>query len=111
MSNEVLVDDIVREFDDDVVELTTTEDEFVCAGKDKKGHKRRRTSVVWQHFDVIRGTEGEKLKAKCKLCGTIYLAPSTYANGNLKRHLDTCQRETLVMLGRCSYLEVRNLCM
>jgi len=41
MSNKVLVDDIVRDFDDDVVELTTTEDEFVCAGKDKKGHKRR----------------------------------------------------------------------
>jgi hypothetical protein len=52
--------------------------------KIKKGHKRRRTSTVWQHFDAIRGTKGEKLKAKCKYCGTIYLAPNTYGTGNLK---------------------------
>jgi hypothetical protein len=90
MSNEVLVDDIVRDFDNDVVGLTTIEDESICAGKDKKGHKRKRTSVVWQHFDAIRGTEGEKLKEKCKLCGTIYLAPITFGTRNLKRHLDTC---------------------
>jgi hypothetical protein len=100
MSNEVLVDDIVNDFDDDVVELTTIEDETVYAGKDKKGHKHRRTSAVWQHFDVIRGTEGEKLKAKCKLCGTIYLAPSTYGTENLKRHLDTCMRRNTRDVGQ-----------
>jgi len=93
MSNKVLVDDIVRDFDDDVVELTTIgEDEFVCVEEDKKGHKRRRTSAVWQHFDAIRGMEGKKLKAKCKICGTINLARSTYGTENLKRHLDTCPR-------------------
>lgn len=37
MSNEVLGDDIVRDFEDDVVELTTIkEDESVCVKKDKK---------------------------------------------------------------------------
>jgi hypothetical protein len=37
MSNEVLGDDIVKDFEDDVVELTTIEeDESVCAEKDKK---------------------------------------------------------------------------
>jgi hypothetical protein len=60
--------------------------------KEKKGHKRRRTSAVWEHFDAIRGKEGEKLKAKCKLCGTVYLAPNTYGAGNLKCHIDSCLR-------------------
>jgi hypothetical protein len=50
MSNEVLGDDIVRDFEDDVVELTTIEEEedSVCVekeGKGGKGHKRRRTST------------------------------------------------------------------
>jgi hypothetical protein len=91
MSNKVFGDDIVRDFEDDVVELTTIEeDESVCAEKDKKGHKCRKTSAVWEHFDAICGKEGEKLNAKCKLCGTVYLAPSTYGTGNLKRHIDNC---------------------
>jgi hypothetical protein len=93
MSNEVLGDDLVRDFEDDVVELTTIEeeDDSVCVEKEEKGgkgHKCRRTSAVWEHFDAIRGKEGEKLKAKCKLCGTVYLAPSTYGTENLKRHID-----------------------
>jgi len=94
MSNEVLGNDIVRDFDDDVVELITIEeeDDSVCVEKEKKGHKRRRSSAVWEHFDAIRDKEGEKLKAKCKLCGTVYLAPSTYGTGNLKRHIDSCSR-------------------
>jgi hypothetical protein len=47
MSNEVLDDDIVRDFDDDVIELTTIEDDnFLCVEKEKKDHKRRRTSTV-----------------------------------------------------------------
>jgi hypothetical protein len=95
MSNEVLGDDdIVRDFEDDVIELTTIEEEndSVCAEKEKgknskKGQKRRKTSAVWDHFDAIHGKEGEKLKAKCKLCGAVYLAPSTYGTGNLKRHI------------------------
>jgi len=76
MSNEVLGDDIVRDFEYDVVELTIIEEkeDSVCVkkeGKGGKGHKRRRTSTVWEHFDAICGNEGEKLKAKCKLCGTV----------------------------------------
>jgi hypothetical protein len=47
MSNEVLGDDIVKDFKDDVVELTTIEeDEYVSVEKEKKGHKCRRTSAV-----------------------------------------------------------------
>jgi hypothetical protein len=48
--------------------------------------------VNWEHFDAICGKEGEKLKAKCKLCGTVYLAPSTYGTGNLKCHIGNCPR-------------------
>jgi hypothetical protein len=50
MSNEVLGDDdIVRDFEDDVIELTTIEEEndSVCVEKEKKSHKRRKTSAVW----------------------------------------------------------------
>jgi hypothetical protein len=103
MSNEVLGDDdIVRDFEDDVIELTMIEEknDSVCAEKEKKGHKRRRTSAVWDHFDAIRGKEGEKLKAKCKLCGTVYLAPSTYGIGNLKRHIDNCLRRNTRDVGQ-----------
>jgi len=102
MSNEVLCDDIVRDFEDDVVELTTIEeeDDYVCVEKEKKGHKCRRTSAVWEHFDDIRGKEGEKLKAKCKLCGTVYLAPSTYGTENLKCHIDSCPRRNTRDVGQ-----------
>jgi hypothetical protein len=108
MSNEVLGDDdIVRDFEDDVIELTTIEEEndSVCAEKEKgknlkKGHKRRKTSAVWDHFDAIHGKEGEKLKAKCKLCGTVYLAPSTYGTGNLKRHIENCLRRSTRDVGQ-----------
>jgi len=48
--------------------------------------------VNWEHFDAICGKEGEKLKAKCKLCGAVYLAPSTYGTGNLKCHIGNCPR-------------------
>jgi hypothetical protein len=34
------------------------------------------------------------------LCGTIYLAPSTYGTGNLKRHLDTCSRRNTRDVGQ-----------
>jgi uncharacterized OB-fold protein len=70
-----------------VVELTTIEeDDPVCVEKEKKGHKRKRTSTVWEHFDAIRGKEGEKLKAKCKLCGTVYLAPTTHRQLSEEKH-------------------------
>jgi hypothetical protein len=108
MSNEVLGDDdIVRDFEDDVIELTTIEEEndSVCAEKEKgknlkKGHKRRKTSAVWDHFDAIHGKDGEKLKAKCKLCGTAYLAPSTYGTGNLKCHIENCSRRSTRDVGQ-----------
>jgi hypothetical protein len=58
MNNKVRGDDIVRDFEDEVVELTTIEEyDSVCVEKEKKGHKRRRTSAVWEHFDAIRGKE------------------------------------------------------
>jgi len=92
---------LLETFEDDVVELTTIEeDDSVCVEKEKKGHKRRRTLAVWEHFDVVRGNEGEKLKAKCKLCGTVYLAPSTYGTGNLKRHIDSCPRRNTHDVGQ-----------
>jgi hypothetical protein len=101
MSNEVLDSYIVRDFDNDAVELTTIEEnESVCEEKDKKGHKGRRTSTVWEYFDAIRSKEGEKLKAKCKLCGTIYLAPSTYGTRYLKCHIDTCPRRNTRDIGQ-----------
>jgi hypothetical protein len=100
MNNEVLGDDIVRDFDDDAIELTTIEeDESVCVEKDKKGHKRKRTSAVWEHFDAIHGKEGDNLKEKCKLYGTIYLASSTYGTENLKRHTDTYARRNTRDIG------------
>jgi hypothetical protein len=68
--------------------------------KRKKNHKRRRTSAIWENFDAIRDKEGEKLKAKCMLCGTVYLAPNTYGTENLKRHMDNCPRRNTRDVGQ-----------
>jgi hypothetical protein len=55
------------EIDDDVVELHSLETDFVSVGSKKKGNKHRRTSVVWQFYDIVLNANPEDLKvwAKC----------------------------------------------
>jgi hypothetical protein len=52
MSNEVLGKDSVEV--EDVVELNTIDaDASIPMGKKKKVNKRRKTSIVWNYFDVV----------------------------------------------------------
>lgn len=49
--------------------------------------KRKLTSFVWRHFDLLPRAEGKKRRAKCLKCGMEYLAESKHGMGNMKRHL------------------------
>jgi hypothetical protein len=88
MSNEVPLENLVEE-NDDLIKLNSIEDTSICMGRGKKKvQKRRKTSEVWNYFDRLpsSGQPDDKLRAKCKACGTTYIAESTYGTGNLRRH-------------------------
>ncbi|GMN31969.1 hypothetical protein TIFTF001_041666 [Ficus carica] len=57
----------------------------------KAKRKRRTTSIVWSHFDKLPLTEDKRLRAKCKECGSVYLADSKNGTGTLRRHMLSCQ--------------------
>ena len=52
MNIEEIVEDAF-EIDDDVVELHSLENDSIFVGSKKKGKKRKRTSTVWQFYDVV----------------------------------------------------------
>jgi hypothetical protein len=58
----------------------------------KKGKKRRRTSVVWQFFDIVPNADPEdpEVWAKCKKCGHKYKAKSSFGTENLRKHAQAC---------------------
>jgi hypothetical protein len=99
MSNEVPVEDFVGEFDDDMVEFSTTKDVSICMGRDKKVQKHR-TSEVWNFFDPLPSMGDDKVWAKCRLCGTTYLVPIANGTGNLKWHIQTCPRRDTCDVGQ-----------
>ncbi|GMN59942.1 hypothetical protein TIFTF001_029031 [Ficus carica] len=57
----------------------------------KAKRKRRTTSIVWSHFDKLPLTEDKRLRAKCKECGSVYLADSKNGTGSMRRHMISCQ--------------------
>ena len=61
----------------------------IYVGSKKKEKKHRRTSTVWQFYDVVPNVDPEDLEvlAKCKLCGNKYKAQSSYGTENLKNHI------------------------
>ena len=59
----------------------------------KKGKKCRKTSVVWQYYDIIPNIDPNDLEvwAKCKTCGNKYRAWSSYGTENLRKHSKVCE--------------------
>jgi hypothetical protein len=94
MNNKVLGKDSVEDaFDDDAVELNTLEeDPSIFMGNKKKVKKRRKTSIIWNYFDIIPNIDLEdmEIRAKCKLCGNQYKVQSSNGYGNLNRHIEVC---------------------
>ncbi|KAF5451908.1 hypothetical protein F2P56_026964 [Juglans regia] len=41
-----------------------------------------------------------KSRAKCKMCGIIYMAASKYGTGNMRRHIETCPRRSSRDIGQ-----------
>ncbi|XP_059436041.1 zinc finger BED domain-containing protein RICESLEEPER 2-like [Corylus avellana] len=93
-TNEEIVQDAFESFeiDEDVVEVNSLGDDSVSMGNKKKGKKRRKTSDVWQYYDIVPNTDPNdpEVWAKCKTCANMYRARSSYGTGNLIKHSKTC---------------------
>jgi hypothetical protein len=94
MNIEELIEDAF-EIDDDVVELQSLEQDSTSVGTKKnlkKGKKRKRTSTVWQFYDIVPNVDPKdpEVWAKCKACGNKYKARSSFGTGNLRKHVQAC---------------------
>ncbi|GMN48589.1 hypothetical protein TIFTF001_017777 [Ficus carica] len=79
------------------------EEELEVISKDATGkakRKRRTTSIVWSHFDKLPLSEDKRLRAKCKECGSVYLANSKNGTGSMRRHMISCQRKDTCDIGQ-----------
>ncbi|PKU66810.1 Putative AC transposase [Dendrobium catenatum] len=56
--------------------------------------KRKLTSTVWGHFEMLPLADDGKKRCKCKNCGAKYLCDSKNGTGNLKRHLQNCKKKS-----------------
>nr|XP_023886061.1 zinc finger BED domain-containing protein RICESLEEPER 2-like [Quercus suber] len=72
-------------------EVDDLEDVIVLMEGQKK-KRRRKTSLVWPHFEMVSPGPDKKPRCKCKRCGLVYLVSGNYGTGNLKRHLENCVR-------------------
>jgi hypothetical protein len=75
-----------------MVELQSLETDSVSVGSKKKGKKCRRTSTIWQFFDIVPNADLEdpEVWAKCKACGNKYKARSSFGTRNLRKHVQAC---------------------
>ena len=67
--------------------------------KEVKGKRRRKlTSEVWAHFDILPIGADMKQRAKYKNYGTVYIVNGKYGIGNLRHHMQNCEiRDTRVV--------------
>ncbi|KAI0504116.1 hypothetical protein KFK09_015063 [Dendrobium nobile] len=62
--------------------------------------RRRMTSFVWGHYEMLPNTKDGKQKCKCKKCGSTYLCDSKNGTGNLRRHLENCKKRSMRDIGQ-----------
>ncbi|KAI0526836.1 hypothetical protein KFK09_002428 [Dendrobium nobile] len=62
--------------------------------------RRRMTSQVWGHFEMLSNPTDGKQRCKCKKCGAQYLCESKNGTGNLRRHLQNCKKRNLRDIGQ-----------
>ncbi|KAI0489278.1 hypothetical protein KFK09_029120 [Dendrobium nobile] len=70
-------------------------DELNNASGTAQKKKRRLTTNVWGHFEMLPLAKDGKQRCKCKKCGATYLSDSKNSTGNLRRHLQILRKETL----------------
>ena len=89
MNIEEIVEDAFEIDDNDVVELHSLETGSISVGSKKKGKKRRRTSTIWQFYDIVPNVDPEdsEVWAKCKACGNKYKIQSSFGTRNLRKHI------------------------
>jgi hypothetical protein len=84
-----------------VAELNPTQDpsRSQCTSK-KVTKKRRRTSVVWNFFDLVHVEGDDMIWAKCKSCGKTYKASGKYGTENMTWYMKTCDRKDTLDVGQ-----------
>ena len=87
------VEIITEEEVDDLEDVTV-----LMEGQKKK--RRRKTSLVCPHFEMVSPGPDQKPRCKCKRCGLVYLVTGNYGIGNLKRHLENCVRRDIRDVGQ-----------
>ena len=82
ISENNLVEGLVRLLDDDVVEEIASISTW-------------KTSIVWTYFEEIPQLDptNPTIWAKCKFCSVKYVANSSHGTRNLKRHIDVCGKK------------------
>ncbi|KAF5470240.1 hypothetical protein F2P56_010765 [Juglans regia] len=85
---------------DEMIDLDPFDSESIQNEEVKR--KRRKRSNVWVFFEMVPDSENNdgKPRAKCKMCGVIYMAASKYGTGNMRRHIETCPRRSSRDIGQ-----------
>ncbi|KAI0530712.1 hypothetical protein KFK09_000260 [Dendrobium nobile] len=91
--NEHIPTDNEQEYDSD--ELNNASGSGIAQKK-----KRRLTSNVWGHFEMLPLAKDGKQRCKCKKCGATYLSDSKNGTGNLRRHLQNCKKRSSQDIGQ-----------
>jgi hypothetical protein len=86
---------------DELVEINTIEDENPSIHtnsmtKTMVQKKRKKTSIVWTHFDELpsKDPNDKRIWAKCKFCDHKYIANGLHGTGNLQKHMKNCRGKT-----------------
>ncbi|XP_035547471.1 zinc finger BED domain-containing protein DAYSLEEPER-like [Juglans regia] len=85
---------------DEMIDLDSFDSESIQNEEVKT--KRRKRSNVWAFFEMVPDSENNdgKPRAKCKMCGVIYMAASKYGTDNMRRHIETCPRRSSRDIGQ-----------
>ncbi|KAI0510486.1 hypothetical protein KFK09_011088 [Dendrobium nobile] len=86
--------------EDNVVEGLDASDDACDDGSVVIKKRRRMTSKVWGHFEMLPNPTDGKQRCKCKRCGAQYLCDSKNGTGNLRRHLQNCKKRDLRDIGQ-----------
>ncbi|XP_059629599.1 zinc finger BED domain-containing protein RICESLEEPER 2-like [Cornus florida] len=105
MDSAMRLDESGSEDDLDLIDLEVDQNENAdvqAQPKKKQDTKRKRklTSKVWLHYDILPPGKDKKRRYRCKKCGTEYIAEGRYDTGNLKRHIDSCVRKDTQDIGQ-----------
>ncbi|KAM2714683.1 hypothetical protein FF1_043223 [Malus domestica] len=76
--------------DNEPINLDQDLDQAELSFDDNTGKKRKKTSVVWQHFKEKMFCGGGGVKAVCNHCQASLASGSTIGTSSLRSHVNTC---------------------